>query len=291
MKSISRSTFVAAGSLACGLIAAGCGSSDKVVSGPQPIEIQFAARVGSEPFACGRTYEGLGTTASQGSPMDGRFYVSDIHFVNPDESERFVTLEQDGEWQLDDVALLDFEDGSAECAAEGTPETNTSIRGTVEPGTAAKIHFTVGVPFALNHGDATTAEPPLDQTPMFWNWNFGYKFIKIELSTDGQPDGFFLHLGSTGCEGDGAGNVSSCSEPNRVDAEIPLANGFDASRNVVVLDIGKLFSDADVDVNTPETAPGCMSFPGDPECPAIFAHLGLPFGEQAGGTQDVFSVE
>lgn len=291
MNSISRTTFVVAGSLAYGLFAAGCGSDDKIVSGPQPIEIQFAARVGAEPFACGQHYHDLGTNGSHGHPMDGRFYVSDIHFVNPDDSERFVTLEQDGEWQLDDVALLDFEDGSAECAAEGTPATNTSIRGTVEPGTAAKIHFTVGVPFALNHGDATTAEAPLDQTPMFWSWNFGYKFIKIEFSTDGQPDGFFLHLGSTGCEGDGAGNVSSCSEPNRVDAEIPLTNGFDPERNVVVLDVAKLLSDSDVDVNTPETAPGCMSFPGDPECPAIFAHLGLPFGEQAGGTQDVFSVE
>lgn len=291
MKRVFRPTFVAAGSLAAGLGAFGCGSSDKVVSGPQPIEIQFAARLGSEPFACGQEYQGLGTTGSSGAPMDGRFYVSDIHFVNPDESERFVTLEQDGEWQLDDVALLDFEDGSAGCAAEGTPATNTSIRGTVDPGTAAKIHFTVGVPFALNHGDATTAEPPLDQTPMFWSWNFGYKFLKVELATTGQPSGFFVHVGSTGCEGDGAGNVSSCSEPNRVDAEIPLANGFDASRDTVVLDIAKLLEDSDVDVNTPETAPGCMSFPGDPECPAIFAHLGLPFGEQAGGTQDVFSVE
>lgn len=291
MKNVSRRTSIALGAVAFGLCAAGCGSSDKIVSGPQPIEIRFAARVGAEPFACGQTYDGLGATGSQGTPMDGRLYVSDIHFVNPDESERFVTLDQDGEWQLDDVALLDFEDATADCAAEGTPATNTSIRGTVEPGTAARIHFTVGVPFALNHGDATTAEPPLDQTALFWSWNFGYKFLKVELATTGQPDGFFVHLGSTGCEGDGAGHVSSCSEPNRVDVEIPLASGFDPARDVVVLDVAKLLEDSDVDVNTPETSPGCMSFPGDPECPAIFAHLGLPFGEQAGGTQDVFSVE
>lgn len=286
-----RGRFWMLGSVTLGLVAAGCGSDDKTVSGPQPIEIQFEARVGDEPFGCGQRYEGLGTTSSTGEPMDGRFYVSDIHFVNDDESERFVTLEQDGEWQLDDVALLDFEDGTGRCSAEGTAATNTSIRGTVESGHAARIHFTVGVPFALNHGDATTAPAPLDETPLFWSWNFGYKFIKVELATTGQPDGFFLHLGSTGCEGDGAGNVSACSEPNRVDAEIPLANGFDPARNVVVLDVAKLLSDSDVDVNTPETAPGCMSFPGDPECPPIFAHLGLPFGDQPGGEQDVFSVE
>ncbi|MFN7951312.1 MAG: MbnP family protein [bacterium] len=155
-----RGRFWMLGSVTLGLVAAGCGSDDKTVSGPQPIEIQFEARVGDEPFACGQRYEGLGTTSSTGEPMDGRFYVSDIHFVNDDESERFVTLEQDGEWQLDDVALLDFEDGTGRCAAEGTAATNTPIRGTVESGHAARIHFTVGVPFALNHGDATTAPAP-----------------------------------------------------------------------------------------------------------------------------------
>jgi hypothetical protein len=31
-----------------------------------------------------------------------------------------------------------------------------------------------------------------------------------------------------------------------------------------------------------------MSFPGDPECAPIFAHLGLPYGDKQPGQQDFF---
>ena len=35
---------------------------------------------------------------------------------------------QDGKWQLDDLALLDFEDGTSSCV-NGTPEVNDRVTG------------------------------------------------------------------------------------------------------------------------------------------------------------------
>jgi len=38
--------------------------------------------VGSEKFACGRTYSGVGTTASKLSPRDFRFYVHNVTLID-----------------------------------------------------------------------------------------------------------------------------------------------------------------------------------------------------------------
>ncbi len=80
-----------------------------------------------------------------------------------------VALEQDGVWQHEDVALLDFENKAGACA-NGTVELNTSVRGTVPAGTRSSgLRFKLGVPFALNHANAATAPSPLNLTAMFWN--------------------------------------------------------------------------------------------------------------------------
>jgi hypothetical protein len=56
---------------------------------------------------------------------------------------------------------------------------------------------------------------------------------------------------------------------------------FDVKKNLVVVDIGRVLAGANVDVNAPKTSPGCMSFPNDPDCPAIMNTLGLAYDGQA----------
>jgi hypothetical protein len=47
---------------------------------------------------------------------------------------------------------------------------------------------------------------------------------------------------------------------------------------------------ANVDVNAPKTSPGCMSFPNDPDCPAIMNTLGLAYdGKEPTGAQQFIS--
>jgi hypothetical protein len=78
----------------------------------QTVTIRFQAMVGLEKFACGKTYEGIGTTRSRIMPRDFRLYVHNMRLIGDAGNSVPVELEQDGRWQLDDVALLDFEDGT-----------------------------------------------------------------------------------------------------------------------------------------------------------------------------------
>ncbi len=274
-----------------------CGTA--VAAEQQPVEIRFGAVAGGEAFACGRTYADVGITHSQVTPTDFRFYVSEITLVRADGTAVPVALDQDGLWQYRDVALLDFEDGTGPCR-NGTPAQNRRLRGMVPEGQYRGLEFTLGIPFELNHGDATVAPSPLNVTAMFWVWNLGYKFLKLDLSTAGQPDksldpkarradreravGFPVHIGSTGCApGSKTQPPAACKAPNRVLIKLP---GFDPSQDTVIVDVAALLSHVDVDWNTPDTAPGCMSEPNDPDCKPVFAAIGL-------GTtgQKVFRVE
>ncbi|MEM7592163.1 MAG: MbnP family protein, partial [Cyanobacteria bacterium P01_A01_bin.83] len=90
---------------------------------------------------------------------------------------------QDGKWQHQNVALLDFEDGTDSCD-NGTPEIRTQVVGTIPEGDYESLQFTLGVPPQLNHDDAAIAPSPLNLTSMWWNWQGGYKFLRLDLETE-----------------------------------------------------------------------------------------------------------
>ncbi|MEW6267698.1 MAG: MbnP family copper-binding protein, partial [Thermodesulfobacteriota bacterium] len=273
--------------------ATGCGDGTRGGGGPaaptdpSAVALTFLAEIDGEPFACGRSFAGVGTSAATVEPADLRFYVSDVRLVGEDGAETPLLLDQDGTWQLEDLALLDFEDGSGRCSFAGSREVNTSIRGTAPPGAWAGVRFTVGVPFARNHGDAATAPPPLDATALFWNWNAGYKFFVFDSWAQASGNEFRVHVGSTRCEGDGRGHVSGCGNPNRIPVEIaPL----DPREDAVVVELAALLVATDVERNAPETPPGCMGAPADPDCAGPFAQLGLPFAGRPAAAQRVFGA-
>ena len=174
------------------LMASGAWAAD------QQVAVRFQAMVGSEKFACGKTYTGIGTTKSTLSPRDFRFYVHNVALIDDSGKSVPLQLAQDGKWQLDDVALLDFEDATGGCA-NGTPETNDHVVGTVPAGHYMGLRFTLGVPFNKNHTDLTTMPPPLNLTALSWVWNAGRKFARLDFASTGMPRGFAIHLGSTGC--------------------------------------------------------------------------------------------
>jgi len=250
------------------------------------VAVRFQAMVGGEKFACGRTYAGIGTTASKLSPRDFRFYVHNVALIDDAGKAVPLQLDQEGKWQLDDVALLDFEDGTAGCV-NGTPDLNDRVTGTVPAGHYVGLRFTLGVPFAKNHTDLTGQPPPLNLTALSWVWNAGRKFARLDFASTGLPRGYAIHLGSTGCMPNQVKTAppAQCSEPNR--AEIELA-AFDPSADVVIADLAALLKDTDIDANQEKTAVGCMSSPDDGDCAGIFANLGLPFGGRSAGRQTFF---
>ena len=163
-----------------------------------PLRLQFAAVVGDEPLRCGRTYPDIGTTRSSIAMADFRFYVSNVRFVAMDGTEKPASLVQDGLWQLDDVALLDFEDGTGDCA-NGTEPTRDVVEVHAPAGDYHGVRFDLGIPFEKNHREPTLQPSPLNLTRLFWNWNAGYKFMRLDIKSTGQPRGWLVHLGSTAC--------------------------------------------------------------------------------------------
>lgn len=148
----------------------------------QEVAINFAAYVGEAEFVCGESYKEIGTTKSTITPKDFRFYVSNLALI--DEAGNAIPLElaQDGKWQYQNTALLDFEDGTKSCD-NGTAEINTTVKGTIPAGDYQSLQFTLGVPQKLNHSDAAIAPSPLNLTSMWWNWQGGYKFLRVDLET------------------------------------------------------------------------------------------------------------
>ncbi len=129
---------------------------------------------------------------------------------------------------------------------------------------------------------------PLNLSSMFWTWLDGYKFVKIDGKTTGQPNGALMHLGSTGCVESSPNVVTSCATPNR---RVVTLMGFDPTSSVVVADLATLFAGSNLDANA-GGPPGCMSGPTDSDCAPIFAALGLAFGGGAQpATQSFFRVE
>lgn len=271
----------------------------------QPVTIRFAAAIGDQPFECGRQYGGIGTTKSTITPNDLRWFVSEVALIDAAGRRVPVQLAQDGSWQVEDIALLDFENGSGPCL-NGTRGTRDRVEGRVPAGDYRGLEFTLGVPFGRNHGDPTVAPVPLNVTAMFWNWQGGYKFLKFDAMSSGMrpaaagghgamaghgaapAPGFALHLGSTQCASAARTEAPSapCRNPNRV---VVRFDRFDPATQVVVADLAAVLAEANVDVNTAGTAPGCMSFPGDPDCVPVMRALGLAYGDRpADGPQRLF---
>lgn len=271
----------------------------------QPVTIRFAAKVGNQSFSCGSNYR-LGQPATNQTLSDFRFYISDVALIDETGKTVPVTLEQDGKWQYQTVALLDFENKTGACT-NGTVEMRDRIVGTVPKGNYTGLKFSLGIPFDLNHEDATLAPSPLNLTGLWWNWRLGYKFVRIDLqsstmaqsthqqqkqdshSTEEASSGFPIHLGSTGCQGETTSEKpTSCSNANRASV---ILTQFDAAANVVVADLERLVAQSNLDQNQPKTAPGCMSEPNDNDCTSIMTNLGLPFMDKPTTTQTFFRVE
>ena len=272
----------------------------------QEVEIKFSAAVGNQPFNCGKSYSNLGKPESVVTPTDFRFYVSDLALIDASGKAVPISLKQDGKWQYQNLALLDFENKAGACS-NGTVEMRDRVIGTIPKGNYKGLEFTLGVPFKLNHSDAALAPSPLNLTSLWWNWRGGYKFLRIDLKNqsgtkanasekeqgqhgnEGNQTGFSIHLGSTGCQASGDNQKpNSCSSPNT--AKVIFSN-FDNNNNTVVADLKALVANSNLASNQPNTSLGCMSAPNDGDCTGIMTSLGLPFGGQSAVKQTFFKVK
>jgi uncharacterized repeat protein (TIGR04052 family) len=264
--------------LVAGGVLMGCGPS-------APVTVRFRAVTGADDFSCTKSAS-LGTPATTFTPRDFRLYVHDVTLLDAQGKPEALALTGDGAFQGAGVVLLDFEDATGDCANSGTAATNTTARGLATRASSSALRFTFGVPFALDHADATAAKPPLNSTALWWSWQAGYKFLRLEGRTPGLPTGVNVHVGAVGCEAGAAPNqVARCAQDNTV---VVTLDPFDVATDTVLVDLAALLSGSDLDHNAPGTAPGCMGSLDDPDCGPVFHALGLPFNGQAAAAQTFF---
>lgn len=280
VRAVALSTLAAAG-IAAGASAGVASAHDHAHMHMKRVTIRFAALSGTAPVSCAAPVTGLGTKSTTAALQDLRFYISNVRLTRANGTSVPLRLAGGTAYNLtaggNRVTLIDLENGKGSCT-EGDARTNAAITGWVPTGRYAGVRMYMGVPFALNHSDVALAKAPLDLTAMDWGWQSGRKFAKIELVDPAGAAGtwsakaFFVHLGSTGCSGNPAsGATVSCTASNRVQIRL---RSFDPATQKVAIDLRTLMAGDDITVNG-GGAPGCMSGPTDPECPAVFSALGL----------------
>lgn len=273
-----RAAFLSLFLVACGPGPDPVDPTDDPTDTPATVDVAlaFAATIDGEAVSCAGSFP-VGQDLVSAQVADARLFVSAVELRNAEGDWIAVDLEQDGMWQVENVALLDFEDGTGACADSGTPELNASVVGTLPEGTYDAVRFDVGVPFELNHVDNTTAPAPLNAPGMFWTWQGGYKFVRVDFMDTANGIGRWnTHIGSTACASDApvVAPAEPCGHPNRptITLEGVSVDG------TVDLDLAALLAGTDLYTDTPDTPPGCMSSVMEPDdCTATFASLGLDF--------------
>ncbi len=138
------------------------------------------------------------------------------------------------------------------------------------------IKFTVGVPHSLNHLNPLTQPSPLNQSDMFWTWQLGHKFLRIELTSNSSD--WIFHLGSTGCSSPSPVRApkSMCKNPNLVEVILPDYT----SQHHIAIDIAKLIKQIDlVEKNN------CQSSLETPSCRILLPRIGV------NSTSQIFEVK
>jgi uncharacterized repeat protein (TIGR04052 family) len=168
--------------------------------------------------------------AHQSVIRDLRFYVHDLSLIDAEGAVHTVKLSAAAPWQSERVALLDL---------AGSPaDRNDAVRGTTAAGEKFNgVRLTLGVPFDLNHANPLTAAAPLNRGDLFWAWQTGYKFLRVDLAEQGREWSF--HLGSTGCSSASALRppAAPCAQPNLLRV---VLRGFDPLAQPVRIDLARL---------------------------------------------------
>lgn len=162
------------------------------------------------------------------------FYIFNPTFILENGQQVEAHLDASKAWQSDDVSLIRLH-----CPQPQGCGHNLVLQRALTQSVAG-VSFSVGVPFELNHANPLTLEPPLNNDSMFWVWQQGHKFLRVDLrltqnalTLAAQNEGARLrtlggafHLGSTGCSAPSImrAPTHACSHPNILRYSFPRFN-------------------------------------------------------------------
>ncbi|MDX1960298.1 MAG: metallo-mystery pair system four-Cys motif protein [Leptospiraceae bacterium] len=273
--------------------------------GSQVSTINFRLDSGSmKSVGCTSAVSNSSVIVSGGTKMqlnDARFYAYDVKLITADGSKTDFKLTTDGVFQNSfssggktyTLGLIDFADKANNCANGAVPsaETNLKLVGTSVSGNYTGIEFTMGVPAEFNNQDNTTLAAPLNSTAMYWSWNSGYKFMKVEFMHEDATDSNkinYWHMGSSSC----ASNV--CARINRPTITLKKSTGnINFSTDVIALDLQQLLDGTNTNSGNGGKKIACHSGPqtgGD--CSTIGTNVGVNSTDGTSlTTQKAFSIK
>ena len=208
-----------------------------------------------------------------------QFFISNIAVKNKQGSWHTWLMKKNA-FQNQNIALI------GENCADKKSSKNKNNHWSIEFSEQLNLHdftalrFTLGVPFEFNHLNPLTQPSPLNDPSMFWVWQTGHKFLRLELAS--KTDSWLFHLGSTGCKAPSSvrSPKDQCRQPNRVDVELelPVVNSTGAEHAVNMQNntlqinflLDKLLTNVKLNKNH-----FCQSSPENKTCQILFSSLNL----------------
>ncbi|HEX5657725.1 MAG TPA: MbnP family copper-binding protein [Polyangiales bacterium] len=237
------------------------------LNGKRLYTVRFDSRAGDEPFACGKKVA-VGTKNTLVEPVDMRFYVHDVSLIRPSGERVPLELHQDQRYQRENVALLDFVDDTGGCLT-GDKDIRNVVHGYApEQADYTGLAFKVGLPADKNHLDGASAPAPYNASGLWWSWQGGYKYARIDVTSEAVPLWYF-HGGATDCSGTVATGFS-CASLQLANIVLP---SYDPQASLVVFDAQRFYATSDLTVA--DQTPGCMGFAPDEQCAPLYNTLGV----------------
>lgn len=197
------------------------------------------------------------------------FFMSDLQVQLHDDSWQPLSLLKT-KFQTPKIALLgQYCDNHNQ--ASSLKNWQITLANDIDLAEVKALRFTLGVPFSKNHLNPLTQESPLNLPSMFWVWQTGHKFLRLELSS--AHSSWLFHLGSTGCVAASSLRMPSkaCLYPNRKTFQVPITeaegNGAELQLN---FHLDKLLSKVVL-----ASANNCQSQANNPTCQQLFTNLAL----------------
>jgi uncharacterized repeat protein (TIGR04052 family) len=243
------------------------------LQGKKLYTVRFDSRAGDQPFACGKKVT-VGSKNTPVEPVDMRFYVHDVSLIRANGERVPLELYQDERYQRENVALLDFVDDTGKCLT-GDADIRNVVHGyAAEQSDYTAIAFKVGVPADKNHLDGAQAPAPYNASGLWWSWAAGYKYMRIDVTSEVQPIWYF-HGGATDCAGTTAAGFT-CASRQIASIELP---SYDPQASLVVFDAARFYATSDLTVG--DDTPGCMGFKPDLQCAPLYGTLGVTAWDDA----------
>lgn len=192
-----------------------------------------------------------------------QFFISDIQAKN-----------NAGEWQNLPLKKSVFQSNNSVLLGEHCDESDTQkpnstnwqlvLADNTNLNNFSHIRITLGLPFKVNHLNPLTQDSPLNIPSMFWSWQGGHKFLRLELLS--ASDHWLFHLGSVGCKAASPmrAPLQECLHPNRYTYEFALKK----NTPMITLVLDKLLNHINLSEQT-----SCQSSQDNHNCQTLFENL------------------